>query len=106
MPVFPKRARITKPKEFDFLFNEGRRRNGRYFALCWKEGEKRRLGIAVSRKIKRATQKNRIKRVVRELFRLQPEIFPKGDLIVIAKLGVDALTNEEIRGTLNAFLCN
>lgn len=100
MPRFPKSERITSPREFDFLLKRGRRRNGRYAALCWFPAEKRRLGVAVSRQIRKPARKNRIKRVVKELFRLQRELFPKGDVIVIAKSGTDVLTNEQIRKEL------
>lgn len=86
------------------MFSKGKRRNARYFALCWQEASKHRLGIAVSRTIRKAARRNRIKRIVRELFRLEPEIFPKGELIVIAKSGTDALSNEALRGFLHDIL--
>jgi ribonuclease P protein component len=45
-----------------------------------------RLGITVTRKFGGAVVRNRAKRLIREVFRLLPELFPDGiDLVVIPK---------------------
>ena len=51
-------------------------------------------------------KRNRIKRVVREVFRVEPGLFPKGEVIVIAKTGTDALTNAQIREALYDLLAH
>ena len=51
-----------------------------------------RLGIVVTKKIGNSPQRNRIKRVCRECFRLWPELVPDGiDLVVIARQGAAEL---------------
>jgi ribonuclease P protein component len=60
-----------------------------------------RLGIVVTRKVGNAVQRNRIKRVCRECFRLWPRdtpLVPDGiDLVVIAREGAHELGLAEVR---------
>ena len=50
-----------------------------------------RLGLAVSKKVGIAVQRNRIKRVVREFFRLHQDAIPTGaDYVVVPKRNVNA----------------
>ena len=49
-------------------------------------GQATRLGLAVSRRVGHAVRRNRIKRLLRETFRLQPELFPVGrDVIFMVR---------------------
>jgi ribonuclease P protein component len=58
-----------------------------------------RLGVTVTRKVGSAVERNRVKRVVREAFRLDPGLLPAGvDLIVIAKDGAPTLGLAAVQG--------
>jgi ribonuclease P protein component len=57
-----------------------------------------RLGLVVGRKVGNAVQRNRIKRVCRECFRLWPDLLPPGvDLVVIARHGAHELDLASVR---------
>lgn len=85
--VFAQPARST-----DELLTVLGRPNGRAHA---------RLGLAISRKsATSAVQRNRIKRLVRESFRRHLRELPSVDFVVLARTGVAAKTNEEIRRSL------
>ena len=87
MAGLPPAARLRRASDFAAL-RQAERWQGRHFLLRWRtasEGNAR-LGLAVSRKVsKRAVERNRIKRVVRESFRAEREGLPSLDILVIAR---------------------
>ena len=82
--------RLRKRFEFGRVRDQGRRVHTKSFVLVLrKNGEERtRLGLTVSSKVGPAVRRNRVKRLLREVFRLRRELFPRGaDVVVIAKAG-------------------
>lgn len=72
---------------------------GRCYLLYYRENKVKypRLGIVASkRKIKKAVSRNRIKRVVKEAFRMQKSRLPSFDVVVIAKLHSLEVDNQEL----------
>lgn len=67
-------------------------------------GQRRRLGVIVTRRIGNAVVRNRLKRVVREFFRNSGGEFPKGDCVVIPGAVSADLTNGELRANLSKAL--
>jgi len=67
-------------------------------------GDGRRLGIVVTRRVGNAVERNRLKRIIREHFRLNRDSFPKGDCVVIPGGGAASLTNDMIRQRLTRAL--
>ena len=61
-----------------------------------------RIGLAVSRRVsKKAVQRNRIKRLIRESFRQRRHQLGAVDYVVIAKLGAAAQVNRTLRAELD-----
>jgi len=98
---FPREARLTKPSDFKRVFDKPFVSSDRFFKILAKPGaaECWRLGMAVSRQIdKRATARNRIKRIVRESFRRQRGVLaayhPVLDLVVLPRRGIASISSD------------
>ena len=82
--------RLTKTHEYHLVYTKGKRAKGHIlwaYCLCQKTGKKR-LGISIGRKaIKKATGRNRLKRVVRAWFEANKADFKDVgcDIVITAK---------------------
>ena len=86
---FSKAQRVRRKAEFQEVFDAGTRVSSRFFTLlvARRAGSAARLGIVASRKLGDAVRRNRAKRLIREVFRLnQPLHGGAGvDLVVIPR---------------------
>jgi len=82
----PKTALLRKGREFDKVYKQGKRCRGNGFSLIFIPNELgyNRVGISIHRKLKGAVKRNRIKRIIRESFRLERLLYPKCADIVFA----------------------
>lgn len=85
---FSKADRILKRKDYQRLYEEGKKVQNNHFILVYCSGktERHRLGITVSKKVGNAVVRNRIKRFIREFFRLNRHTLTGiWDINIIAK---------------------
>lgn len=86
--TFEKHRRLRRRPEFDRVFATGRRAHGRYLTVVAAPNgtAENRLGIVASRKLGDAVRRNRAKRLIREIFRSQPQARRHGvDIVVIPR---------------------
>jgi ribonuclease P protein component len=91
---FRRGDRLKKRYEFRQAQLGGRRIHTPHFLIVVQPNalQHTRLGITVTKKVGSAVQRNRIKRVVREVFRRNRQLFPRShDLVFIAKLGASEI---------------
>lgn len=100
---FPRRAHLRASAEFQAVFGGGTRFSGPLFRLqvlpaAADADAIARLGMTVSKRVdKLAHERNRIRRQVRECFRLQRAQLPPGDYVVQAKPEAAAADNAKLR---------
>ena len=86
--MLKKQQRISLKKDFDAVFKKGRSRYGRLMGIRVKSasGESNRYGIIVSAKVsKKAVKRNRIKRQLKNVCRLNDHaLAPSHDLVIVA----------------------
>jgi len=88
-----RRNRLSRSRDFDAVYRQGRSTSTRFLVLYWFEREEDsgepRLGLAVPRAAGNAVARNRIKRQLREVWRERLEQVPAGrDYVLIAKPGL------------------
>ncbi|KAB7624229.1 ribonuclease P protein component [Alkalilimnicola sp. S0819] len=100
---FPRRRRLTEATCFKRVFAGAIKIGGQYFTvLCLPNGDtEARLGMAVSKRCApRAVDRNRLKRQVRESFRLEHARLPGVDIVVLAKPAARQADNAQLRKAL------
>lgn len=100
--TFRKADRIRSRAEYRAIYAEGRPLHvGRLVVYAVAGEGPARLGVTVPRKVGGSVVRNRVKRLVREAFRLERAGFPEGTrLVVNARHSARALTLEEARQSL------
>ena len=85
-----KRIAIKSSREFDRIFKEGAKRSSEHILVLFSKAEQIKIGFTVSKKIKGAVTRNRAKRRLRELVRLNQQQLPNQKAyIFFAKPGVE-----------------
>jgi ribonuclease P protein component len=89
--VFPKQLRLLRRNEFRRVYEEGRRRSAPLCTVFFRSNglAQSRLGLTVPAAVGNAVLRNRLKRRVREVFRLSQAQIPGGwDIVVNPRKGV------------------
>ena len=88
-----RRHRLSRSRDFDAVYRQGRSTSTRFLVLYWfprEDGEEEpRLGIAVPKKTGNSVTRNRVKRQLRETWRaLLPELPAGRDYVLIVRPGL------------------
>jgi ribonuclease P protein component len=103
-----KEEKVLKSFEYRNIVKGAKRTHTKHFNIfIWPNStSNRRLGITTSRRVGTAVRRNRIKRLVREFFRLHKfHLPPSSDLLFIAKPGADRLDFAQLCAELKKIFC-
>ncbi|MGH8149058.1 MAG: ribonuclease P protein component [Steroidobacteraceae bacterium] len=96
--------RLRRKSEYEAVYARGRRFGDAYFAVVARANGTgaARLGLAVAtRAAGNSVERNRVRRVIRETFRLRQHGLPAMDLVVSARGAVARAKNAVLRESLN-----
>ena len=97
---FGKARRLLNANDYSRVFDGAEARASHQHLLLLARTNDRtghRLGLVIAKKnVRLAAQRNRIKRIAREVFRVLPASDPSLDVILLARRGLDELDNAEL----------
>jgi ribonuclease P protein component len=100
---FTQQQRLSTPKHFNHVFAQARRSSDQFFTILARSNDRDldRLGLAISKRAaRRAVDRNRLKRLVREVFRMRA-VLSRCDFVVMAKPAASVSDNAALRRSLD-----
>ncbi|MEE4312014.1 MAG: ribonuclease P protein component [candidate division KSB1 bacterium] len=77
---------LSDKREFNFIFKQGKFKRGDLIDILHVSSADFKIGFAVSRRVKGSVRRNRLKRMMKEIYRNNKQYFPeKRHLILLAK---------------------
>jgi len=103
---FTKADRLLCRADFQRVKRCGQNRHTAHFivSLAQNDVQRPRLGVVTTKKLGKAVKRNRVKRLVREFFRLHKGVLPPLDIVIIAKRQATGLSYADVQGELAAVL--
>ena len=102
--AFPKTARLLSARDYKPVFDHSRYKvSNKHFLFLATASQARRprIGLVIAKKhVRLAVERNRIKRLAREFFRVLPVTAPSFDVVLLARPGIANLDNAELSSIL------
>lgn len=95
--------RVKKRRDFTRVYQRGKSAAAKDLVLCWRKTglPDHRVGFTVSKKVGNAVIRNKVRRRLKEIARLRPELFVAGrDYIIIARPSAAEISYREMEKEL------
>jgi ribonuclease P protein component len=102
--TFRRLSRLTNSAEFDRVFRENQRSVDDFFTVLYRPNGlmRPRLGLAIAKKmVRRAVARNRLKRIIRESFRVTERQLNGIDIVIMARQKAESALNRELFASLD-----
>ena len=99
MAKFSRAMRMNNPRDFSRVFRQAKRTGGGGLTILTVENSvgHPRLGLAIAKKhLKLASERNRLKRIIRTSFRQHQPAFANIDIVVLSRLDVNKRNSTQI----------
>lgn len=102
--MLQRKYRLRKKSGFQTIFREGKNRSAKYVAIYVLKGTKR-FGFIASKKVGNSVQRNRARRLMREVIRLHlSEIRDDLQIIFIARASIKGVSYIEVEKSIMTML--
>jgi len=101
--ALPRARRLRSPAQFKHVYAQGRRVGNDFFSANSNANglSSARLGMSVAaRLLRRAVDRNRVRRLIRESFRVRRAQLPGLDIVIGVRAAVKAADNAQLRAAL------
>lgn len=99
--------RLRRKGDFETIAKEGIRRHTKNFLIIARKNDRgfSRLGAVASKKVGKAVERNRVKRLMREFFRRNKDRLPPStDYVIVGKKGAQTLHYDQVVDELSALV--
>jgi len=97
---------IKKNDAFREVIEKGKNWRGRLIKVFYMESDKNAVGFSVPKKIGNAVLRNRIKRLMREVYRKHRDELPQFHMVWIARENWDSIGFQHLEKELQSFIIN
>jgi len=102
-----KEERLRRKRDFQSIARDGTRRNTKNFLIIMRRNDLgfSRVGAVASKKMGKAVERNRVKRLIREFFRRNKDKLPPStDYLIVGKKGAQSLNYVQVVEELRPLL--
>lgn len=96
--------RLGPDRQFRYVYRRGVRVSGGDLTLLYVRSRQKRVGFSVSKKVGGAVVRNRVKRLLREVFRPRMTSLPQGLYVVVARPGLPQQSFHQLSQNVDSLL--